>query len=455
MVFVSIFILVITVFAYDAFARPHRVLALAICMFAFEQLLQSGSAFFVSKGYFVNASVMACIILATCRRLQSHFNRITIPSTYWLSLLLFAYAFSTLFWRTDYYNTWHGILWLSSLPYLVAVVFCGAILPLTIPSLRETLLTTLSFGVLVCAGLLFFTNWESRGIELASDDKEAVGAVLSLAQVGGYIAVIAGIIDARRVPAWAILRWIVVGVGLYLTFRTGSRGQAVAVLIVILICSPIRHGSITLRSLAFGMLTVVALILCVIAILPMVETDRWESQNLHAGVDDRVMAIQKVSGRYISGTPIDHIFGLGASASFPIASMYVHNLPLDVLFEEGLVGILLLAMILLVPSIKSVKVVIRKNHPDSRSRSPTDDRNTVITMFALFLFEFILLNKQGSLYGAHNLFLFAILLERSANQLLYSDRSRRPSRDDAYTTLAMDSQASENADVHLELGDQD
>ena len=462
MLAILFFLIVIAFFGKVAVSHPHRVLALVLFMFAFEQLLTAHSPLFTQYGYLVNVVVGLMIGFAFFNLVITKKQNPVFPVTYWLTLGLFVYAFSNLFWLTGYAGTWHGKIWLDHFPNIAAILLCASLLIRSNESLRDVLLLSLAFGTIVCLGLQFTTSWDMRGVEQASNTEDARSAILTLAQAGGYVAVIAAFIHIPQIRGWAILRWIVVGLGLYLAFRTESRGQVVGAIAVIILYAPISWGVITGKSIAYGSTAILAIALCLYFITPWVNLERFQGTYVDRGLDARVGMVKGVVKEYMDSTPVDKVLGLGSSASYPISGFYIHNIPIEVLCEQGFIGFILLFLILGIPSWKVMRLLLKASVPEKRVVAPVReiyalDRNSLVIILALFTYEFLLMNKQGSLFSAMNLFLFAILIDRAADELKRKEsivpkkrkRSRSRAKAAAIVHVGDDSQGeTDQADSH-------
>jgi hypothetical protein len=99
------------------------------------------------------------------------------------------------------------------------------------------------------------------------------------------------------------------------------------------------------------------------------------------------------------------VFGLGNSSSFQVIGFYPHIAGLEVVAEEGLLGAALYAAIIVL-AIRSIRRI-------SGQPELTDiERSVLATLTGLFVFEFILSWKQGSLLSSVYVFAYAITLAR-------------------------------------------
>ena len=118
-------------------------------------------------------------------------------------------------------------------------------------------------------------------------------------------------------------------------------------------------------------------------------------------------------------SPGTMLVGLGNSASYdpnitdctsPVGC-YPHNLWVEILTEEGIIGFAIYLALVLYVSVAAVRAISDQSVDEKH-------KSALKVLFAFMIFELILSLKQGSLLGTWRFFLFAILLDRSVN-LMY------------------------------------
>ena len=270
----------------------------------------------------------------------------------------------------------------------------------------------------ICIFLVFFCQWEGRGLVLAYSGKapDLDSSVLAIASLGNYVAIIGGLIELPKFKLWKVLRWFCIALGLYLALKSQSRGQVVILVIVIIAFTPISKGQISIRSIVIAVVVVTGVAICMYAILPYVSTNRWQEQHLNTALEGRYGLASQLWGAYTNALPVYWITGLGAGASFSVAGFYIHNVPLEVLCEEGIAGAVLYAFIIGIPTILFLKIVTSKQRGFFRETGAIK-RNTLVIVFALMTTEFGLSLKSGSLYGFQNLFLLLVMVEVLGNEI--------------------------------------
>jgi O-antigen ligase len=145
---------------------------------------------------------------------------------------------------------------------------------------------------------------------------------------------------------------------------------------------------------------------------------RWSIDRLFEDYGERSIRVLRIEAMLDAwkDSPGTMLVGLGNSASYdaditgctsPIGC-YPHNLLIEVLPEEGLIGFGLFVSLFLYVSIVAVRAISDPTLSD-------EHKNALKVMFAFMIFELILSLKQSSLLGNWGLFLFAILVDRSVN----------------------------------------
>ena len=394
--------------------QPAVILSIMLTMFAFEQILQANSNLFLNRGSLVNVStgLLVCIGLFFC------FTKIEfkpqIPRSYWLAVALFSYAYLSFYWSGQSSTRQHGI-WLSNVPYLISILLFGSLLISSPRGLFVGLAATVALGSVICLDLAFLETWQGRGLYFEGNE-DFDGSILALAQVGGYTAVIAGTLQLKKLPFWKIARWLLVGLGLYITFKTNSRGQTLALFGAILATAPLSSGQLSRRSITTAAAAFLALAICLYIIVPLVSMDRWEQNRINEALENRYLMIESLFTEFLYAGPITWFFGLGAGSSWKTEGFYIHNVPVEILCEEGIIGFGLLCMIVYPILRRSGQLLVTR--PAAHQHQ---ERNILVVTLTLLLFELLNAFKQGSLYQSQNLFLLLIITDRLTLQILLNN----------------------------------
>jgi O-antigen ligase len=138
--------------------------------------------------------------------------------------------------------------------------------------------------------------------------------------------------------------------------------------------------------------------------------DRWLKSTEFGDVADRWTMVTALL-RAWSRNGMSVVFGIGNSGSFSpsIAGYYPHNVPLEILGEEGVVGFALyLALVACV-----VRAVLQGVH---NAAGDLAQRRLLAATLGCFLFTLIVSLKQGNAMGSVTFFMFAVLTCRTAAQ---------------------------------------
>jgi hypothetical protein len=299
---------------------------------------------------------------------------------------------------------------MDAYPYLATFV---VLVPLVIhetEDLRIALNWLLGVGGTLVLVLLIFGHWGLRGLSLGTSSLEQETNPLALAGLGGTVAAAAMLLRPQRISflTWP-LRLVLVSAGLLLIVRSESRGQLVAVLAAMLLMLPFSVKFASLRGVTAALVGCVVVIAALNYAFSMFSAshenaERWSQSTNTADATVRFEMIGKLlSASSQSGATL--LFGLGNSASWDpdINGIYPHNVPMEVLGEEGVVGFLLYLAI----CVSALSALIR-----ALLSSDERDRPVIAASGAGFLFFLLISLKQGNMIGSVEFFMYSILLVR-------------------------------------------
>lgn len=376
-------------------------------MYGFEQLLQARSTYFVQHGSYVNIAAAIAVIIAFWAQWQRQQIALETTETFWFATGLYLLLFASFAWTDP-----PGVArkeWMDAVPYLVMFVGATPFLVKDAAGLRVTFGVTVVFGAIICFGLFFGTNWSARGIELAGAAVRRggrmgalLGAPLSIAELGGTLAIIASLMNFDKVKFWKVAKWAIVILGLALAFRTQSRGQVLATFIVILMFQPVSGRAIGMKSifLSIGLAIVMAAVFYLL--LPIMDSNRWTHAS--RALDGRLSGVG-VLYRDMVEKPSTWLVGNGAGSSWKLLNTYPHNVPVEVIYESGLLGFGLFS---------GFCVTIFKRIFDFTVDDDItpETRPVLATVFALFTFYLIISLKQGSVYSSISLLMLGVIADR-------------------------------------------
>lgn len=414
------FALLVCLLLIAALRRPPICIAAVICMYGLEQFLQAKDSLFVERGSWVNIAMALVVGVGFGVRFWKRGLQVRTTPSFWITLAIFLISFFSFVWSKT--GPAGREVWFGSVPYLLVFVGMAPFLVEKLEDLNISYRWTLWMGSLLAAALYFGTDWSVRGIELVGSQITGkgkvvglTGAPLAIAELGGTIAIIAALMDFKRIPLWAVVKWLLVALGLMLAFRTQSRGQVLATFVVILIYFPISGRTVGLKAIVAGIFATIVLSVLFYVLFPMMNPGRWRIAD--RAMEGRLETVQLMTQDFLE-SPQYWLFGTGSGSSWNILGTYPHNVPVEVLYEMGFCGVTLMILFALM-LLKRLRLVIADKDLDPA------DRRVLATTFALVTFFFAISLKQGSLYSSNSLFMFAILADRLTYRQKYRVRKYR------------------------------
>jgi hypothetical protein len=159
---------------------------------------------------------------------------------------------------------------------------------------------------------------------------------------------------------------------------------------------------------SIGLLVLVAVASYAVSELNIGNSRRWQLEQMQQDYEGgRLKPALKLMITWLESSPVYWIIGLGNSASWDssLIGFYPHFVPAEVLAEEGLIGFVIWCAMIYV----TIRSIVRLNRV---VKAMPEQRGLVAAMSALFLLEFLLGFKTGSLLGNVNFFAFCIMLGR-------------------------------------------
>lgn len=395
--------------------RPQYAVVLVFVMYPLEQLIQSYFPWFLYNPRVFNVVVLAMTAMAFFSRLtksepvaRGYLNAVTV--SVWL---LYALVWVSLLYSPSRAHAFD--IMVAGIPYYF---FMLVVLPLLISdteSFRRILFGLMIAGLTIC--ILIYLNpatsfYGTRmSIEFDPFGNQRRGNPLAVADLGSVISVVAILYRPQRAsPLLLALRIAVVMIGLGLAVSTGSRGQVLAAVGAALVLFPFSRGLANARQLFTVSLALLLMVMVIRTVFSAFISDhneqRWGVEAMSASMDDRINMARSLLGLWLS-TPFAWPMGLGAGAMNAIdpTQLYVHNMVVEVLCEEGLLGITLLGIAVWFTIDAARKLmVLKRDEPELRAAAAT--------LAALALYHFLCGLKQGTFIGAPGVFLCWFLLSK-------------------------------------------
>lgn len=419
LIFSIILILVTIAGLIGILVRPSLATVLLLVFFPLEQVYSAQFDIFARNSRLLNFAFAGLVFAAIMRRvftghdvLKGVLNPISVL-VYVFSALMMVSAI----WAPDPSASFEQLGF--SLPYYILFLI---LMPLTISDLDDfrVILTpfmivgsiiitifVLSPASVFYGGRLMMRIWTGNGYELLNP--------LATASLGSAIVVAAGLLISRKssVP-FLVVRALSVITGLGMAFLSGSRGQLIAAVLIVAVAFPFRASVKSIKDVlgaSFGILGLGVFLLVTIWLAvtlagsnsEFVDADRWGGENLRDAFGGRLAYFDTMLSEF-AANPTAWFAGLGAAAYIPLNNdTYPHNAIIQILTEQGLIGISLYFALLI-----AILVAFKATLPlvgDSPER-----RSAFICLAALVALEFLLSMKQGDVTSIPSFFYWALIL---------------------------------------------
>jgi hypothetical protein len=405
-----VYVFLLSVVVIGALRSPAMALCGGFLLFGLKQLGQFSHPWLAVHSSLTNVVIGGAILASLALQVvkgESLKARFT-PTTAAV-FALYGYALVSLVWVSRMDLSLER--WRLAYPYILTMVLMAPLLLKAVEEFRMSLaLLTLLGGVLV-ADFLFFGEWGIRGL-LVYGNNAREGNPLAIAQLGGVVCIASLYVTwpwFQRV-SWP-LRLLMLVLCLSIILKSGSRGQLIALMLSLLATLPIAFRLTRAKGLALG---AVALTLIFGTLLYMMETregysvGRWTSDQAESDVEGRLSMAAALMAHW-SESLVSIVFGLGSSASFDprVIGFYPHIVVVEVLGEEGVVGLALYLSVLAL-SLRSARRASRL------AVAGSFERGVLAALLANLIFVFITSFKEGSFLGNFYFPMFAILLARYA-----------------------------------------
>lgn len=411
---------IVIALAAKSLARPSVALSMIFFVFALDQWGSALASGYLPSETFTNYlaagmiafSIFLLYLLGTPHRFLG-------GPAFWLVFALFAYSLISVLWAAA--PDQMMAVWSVNFQYLIVFLLGAPLLVQHPDDVEEPVRAFLLLGVPFVFCLNFLLEWGYRGFIV---NGEVMRLPLALAQFGGHLMIVGALYRPGPQFFWTILRIAAFILGALLIIKTGARGQFISAILCTAALFAIGRSNLSfskllISSLIAGILVAIAYVAAISYMQsdPVLEAtaNRWSLDRLtedYGGQSERVLRIEAMMEAW-SESPGTMLIGLGNSASYdaditgcalPIAC-YPHNLLVEILTEEGIVGAVIFAMLIIYILVMAIRTV---NDPAIDS----DQKQMLKILLAFAAFEMILSLKQGSLLGNWRFFLFVLLLDR-------------------------------------------
>lgn len=380
--------------SFRAISQPGIALALIWSMFAFEQILQFSNSVFLMAGSALNIFFALLCGLTVANALRTgKIQKIEVSREFGFCLGLLTLVACSYLWSINPGDTvTYGK---KAAPYLGAFVLIAPFCATDQKQLRLAINTTIWLGAIIMLGFAL-ADFGRRTVTLVVDNQDIRTNPLAVASYAGYV----GICSLFSVYGRKFSPVVGVKIGIFILcafviIKSSTRGQLIALTVVCFVWLPIIAKASLKRStvIAFIASAIIASVILYTVYQLQESSGRWRFDQIESASDGRFnMAFRLLEYWGNSGVGA-WIFGLGSSSSYDIVGFYPHNVPVEILAEEGLLGICLYLGFCFAVLFRAGRLIFSEYLEQ-------DTRVNLGVLLALFCFEGILTLKQGSFLGS-------------------------------------------------------
>ncbi len=404
--------------------RPATALACLICVKVLDFWGQMSHPFLFHYQKFTNLFMVAVVGLGILRARPFSFR--PPPMLPWVQILttcLFLYAALSLSWSPAFEK---GVeQWNSYWPYLLLNLLLVPLLIRHPTDLQDGLCAVLYLGAVLATLVDLFVDWDNRFIGTFWDPSETIWDPLAFPEMAGLVTLAAILLNHDKSWKRMGINFIAIAASIILVMKSETRGQFMMMIIIPMIFLPFSRPVANLKNyMVWGLLGICLVSMSLYALNSFTSIEgRWTLATFQSDWDGRVRMASQLLHHWwkeSSGDPAAFMMGLGNSASFAdnIVGFYPHMVTIEILGEEGILG-LGIFLLLLGVSARTIHTAY------SLSKHDPIQRGLWATLVASFVFAFLLSFKQGSLAGSGtHIFLFVILIERQV-AILVADKIER------------------------------
>ncbi len=394
-----------------AIRRPAWAAAIIVIMFSIEQLLQSFFPVLVTRSWTINVSIgLVCLLAAIMRYLRNDDVRTGFLNPV-LLLVVGIYVYQVLGWAWSPGRTFAMSQMQSNFMYLAVYLL---IAPILIRDLRDfdsmmRFLLVLGTGVLLL--ILFNPRADFMGARyrLEVGFGESAGNPLATGRAGGTLAIAAVLMrSTKQSTIFNALRLTAFVTGMAMAVLSGSRGQSFGAGLVVILLYPLSRKVANVKQfflVAGGFLIVVLSVYLVFDLFVSEQNYGRYTSGVDESLDARWQRIMLMLDHFVD-RPEAWLVGIGPGGFSSLTGLhYTHNVPTEVLVELGLVGAVIFGSMLIL--ITRHWRILHKTLDDEPKW-----RGTSAVLLGMFLYNFILSCKQGSIIGAPGPILYFVLIGR-------------------------------------------
>lgn len=407
-----------------SYTRPWFCFVAVLCLYPLKQLQMTYMPVFAANSSYFNFLVAAWVgagVLGNLIRSRDVFTGYMNKSMA-LLLVLYGYVLLCVLWSAAPENAMARIR--DGAAYWVMQVLLFPLCFNNLNDFRKTFAPTIVVGAVVC--FLFFINPNASyfagrlTLRILGAGEEMRGNPLATAQLGGQIAIIAVLMLPQR-ATWLMhaIRLGAIFTGLGLAVAAGSRGQLALALLSMVLFYPMARKVKDLKTFfatAVGVGVFGALAFFTLSLFlkqDVEQATRWNLAEWGTQAEERSADAFRLVVQYWE-SPGHWLLGLGTNSFSAIRGeslSYAHNVLVEVLCENGIVGLVMYL---------TITWWVFKDHRDLWRAYAEDPvgRATVACLAAQGLYLTLLSYKQGTFVGLPEPYYLWVL----ASRFMYRER---------------------------------
>jgi len=415
MLTIVVLVILIGFLSYQSIRLPGMALVGLYSMFAVEQWAQSQSIFFLENNAIINVlfALIAGFAL-TVRLYRKELKSEPFPLGALLVILLFSYALLSTTWTSNKIDI--ESIWMNWAPYLFLQILIAPLLIAQPRDLTKVFAYQIFIGGLFAALIVFGTEYIGRMIVLG-DGQTIGGNPLAIAELGG-VTIICSVMMTRLFKGDFLIKLVIASICLIAIIKSGSRGQLIALVLALIAAYPFTYSIRNPKIFVSSTLVIMLLAYVLLAGLDTFWTDSWRftSEGMSNDYAIRVERSERLLEAWLD-SPGAIIFGLGNSASFDptINGAYPHFVPIEILCEEGVIGILLYLWMLVLIIRESIFVLRRKG-------TARDESAAFAILIGIIVYMFMISLKQGSMISTSTFFMTVMIFAKAVAVTRAGDR---------------------------------
>lgn len=388
--------------------------ALVMTMYPMEQLLQAAGGPFLAMPWLANVLIAGAtgfsvvrLLFVTERPFAGYANLQLIGAS-----VLLSWSLLSLLWTPS--RDGAGQLVQEGYPYVALLVFLGPLLATGVDSFARFNRAILVAGTAIAAAMVAspeFRSWSGRLVTNLGGS--TLSNPLVIGELGGTMVICAVLFRSTGASlAINLCRAAAFPLGAILALQSGSRGQLIFALLVCIAFYPVARRLTNVRNFVGGAIalsigTVVFLYLAPIFVVGY-GLNRWALGSVEGSALGRLDNIGDLLAAFRTD-PVAWAFGMGYNAFSSVSSNaiegYSHNLSVEVMAELGFPMFIVL-MMMTVRAIRDGSRLVKRYGEDPATRG------AIGLFLALAAYQYLLAQKQGTLWSDSTLFLMLVSLAR-------------------------------------------